>query len=81
MQDVPQECVQKWDVEPIVGAPVPQIWEPIVEGVQLAPQERVFRFCSACAFGAYPRTKVGADVTGAADHGENWVCCTACAFV
>ena len=25
----------------IVGAPVPQIWEPIVEGVQLAPQERV----------------------------------------
>ena len=28
-------------VEQIVGAPVPQIWEPIVEGVQLAPQERV----------------------------------------
>ena len=28
-------------VEQIVGAPVPQIWEPVVEGVQLAPQERV----------------------------------------
>ena len=28
-------------LEQIVGAPVPQIWEPIVEGVQLAPQERV----------------------------------------
>ena len=41
VRHVPQEVVQKWEVEPIVGASVPQIWEPIVEGVQLAPQERV----------------------------------------
>ena len=31
VRHVPQELVQKWEVEPIVGAPVPQIWEPIVD--------------------------------------------------
>ena len=41
VQHVPQELVQNWDVEPIVGVPVPPIWEPFVEGVHLAPQERV----------------------------------------
>ena len=28
-------------VEQIGGVPVPQIWEPIVDGLQLVPQERV----------------------------------------
>ena len=41
VQRVPEERVQNSVVEQIGGVLVPQIWEPIVDGLQFVTQERV----------------------------------------